>query len=72
METFYERLSALDAIFIDLESETVPMHVGAALIFDAKPLTLATGGLDIDRIRKYTLTALDSIPRYRQRLEWGA
>ena len=70
MEPFSERLSALDAIFLDLESETVPMHVGAALIFDAKPLTLANGGLDIDRIRNYTLTALESIPRYRQRLAW--
>lgn len=69
-EPFYERLSALDAIFLDLESETVPMHVGAALLFDAKPLTLPNGGLDIDRIRNYTLTALESIPRYRQRLEW--
>jgi hypothetical protein len=36
VETFHERLSALDAIFLDLESETVPMHVGAALVFDAK------------------------------------
>lgn len=69
-EPFYERLSALDAIFLDLESETVPMHVGAALLFDAKPLTLPNGGLDIDRIRNYTLAALESIPRYRQRLEW--
>ncbi|MGD8316463.1 MAG: wax ester/triacylglycerol synthase family O-acyltransferase [Myxococcales bacterium] len=69
-ESFYERLSALDAIFLDLESETVPMHVGAALIFDAKPLMLAHGGLDIDRITQYTLAALDTDPRYRQRLAW--
>ena len=69
-EHFHERLSALDAIFLDLESDNVPMHVGAALVFDAKPLTLADGALDIDRIRSYTLTALERIPRYRQRLEW--
>ena len=69
-EPFYERLSALDAIFLDLESETVPMHVGAALVFDAKPLTFSNGGLDIERIRRYTLTALETNPRYRQRLEW--
>ncbi|MFZ1863843.1 MAG: wax ester/triacylglycerol synthase family O-acyltransferase [Polyangiales bacterium] len=69
-ESFYERLSALDAIFLDLESETVPMHVGAALLFDAKPLTLEHGGLDIDRIRNYTLAALETDPRYRQRLAW--
>ncbi|MDH3622496.1 MAG: wax ester/triacylglycerol synthase family O-acyltransferase [Myxococcales bacterium] len=69
-DTYYERLSALDAIFLDLESETTTMHVGAALLFDAKPLMLEHGGLDMERITKYTLAALDTIPRYRQRLAW--
>ena len=69
-DTFYERLSALDAIFLDLGNETAPMHVGAALLFDAKPLTLEHGGLDFERITKYTLAALETIPRYRQRLRW--
>lgn len=69
-DTFYKRLSALDAVFLDLENETAPMHVGAVLLFDAKPLTLEHGGLDIERITKYTLTALETIPRYRQRLAW--
>ena len=69
-ETFYERLSALDAIFLDVENKAAPMHVGAALLFDAKPLTLEHGGLDIDRLTRYTQAALDSIPRYRQRVEW--
>ncbi len=69
-ETFHERLSALDATFLDVEAETAPMHVGAALLFDAKPLTLEHGGLDIERLTRYTEAALDSIPRYRQRVEW--
>lgn len=69
-ETFHERLSALDATFLDVEEKTAPMHVGAALLFDAKPLTLEHGGLDIERLSRYTQAALDSIPRYRQRLEW--
>lgn len=69
-ETFHERLSALDATFLDVEVKTAPMHVGAALLFDAKPLTLEHGGLDIDRLSRYTEAALDSIPRYRQRVEW--
>lgn len=67
---FYQRLSALDATFLDVENENAPMHVGAALIFDAAPLTLEHGGLDIERITQYTMTTLDSIPRYRQRLAW--
>jgi len=69
-DTSYERLSALDASFLDVESKVAPMHVGAALIFDARPLTLEHGGLDIERLTKYTVAALDSIPRYRQRVEW--
>ena len=69
-ETYFQRLSALDATFLDVEAETAPMHVGAALLFDAKPLTLEHGGLDIARLNKYTQAALDSIPRYRQRVEW--
>lgn len=69
-ETFYERLSALDATFLDVENPTAPMHVGAALLFDAKPLTLEHGGLDIERLTRYTKSAVDSIPRYRQRVEW--
>ncbi len=69
-ETFFERLSALDATFLDVENPTAPMHVGAALLFDAKPLTLAHGGLDIERLTRYTKAAVDAIPRYRQRIEW--
>jgi len=68
--TFYERLSALDATFLDVESSAAPMHVGAALLFDAKPLTLPHGGIDIERLSKYIQAALNSIPRYRQRVEW--
>ncbi|MDH3845052.1 MAG: wax ester/triacylglycerol synthase family O-acyltransferase, partial [Myxococcales bacterium] len=67
---FFERLSALDATFLDIESRAAPMHVGAALLFDAKPLQLEHGGLDFERLTLYTEAALDSIPRYRQRLEW--
>ncbi len=70
LEPFSERLSALDATFLDVECKSAPMHVGAALLFDAKPLTLEHGGLDIERLSRYTQAALDSIPRYRQRVDW--
>ena len=69
-EPFCERLSALDATFLDIESKAAPMHVGAALLFDAKPLQLEHGGLDFERLNRFTEAALDSIPRYRQRVEW--
>lgn len=68
---FSKRLSALDASFLDIETKTAPMHVGTALIFDAKPLSLAHGGLDFARLARYTRQALDTRPRYRQRLDWA-
>lgn len=64
----YERLSALDAHFLDLEDEGVHMHVAVVLICDAKPLTLEDGRLDAERIRSFLGAQLAGIPRYRQRL----
>jgi WS/DGAT/MGAT family acyltransferase len=67
-KTHYDRLSALDAHFLDLEDEGVHMHVAALLICDAKPLTGEDGSLDAERIRSFLGARLASIPRYRQRL----
>jgi len=67
-KTHYERLSALDAHFLDLEDEGVHMHVAVVLICDAKPLTLEDGRLDAERIRSFLDAQLAGIPRYRQRL----
>jgi WS/DGAT/MGAT family acyltransferase len=66
----YERLSALDAHFLELEDEGVHMHVAAVLVCEAASLTLADGRLDVDRIRRLLETRLHAIPRYRQRLAW--
>jgi len=62
----YERLSAVDAAFLELEDESTPMHVGAVAIFDAAPLAGPEGGIDIDRIRAVVEAVL--VPRYRQRI----
>ena len=48
----YERLSILDRTFLDLESPETHMHVGGVMIFDAAPLPLRRGGIDIERIRR--------------------
>jgi WS/DGAT/MGAT family acyltransferase len=69
-EPHYERLSALDAHFLELEDEGVHMHVAAVLICDATALTLDDGALDVDRIRRFLETRLHEVPRYRQRLAW--
>ncbi|HBZ70873.1 MAG TPA: wax ester/triacylglycerol synthase family O-acyltransferase [Deltaproteobacteria bacterium] len=66
MPSYYERLSALDAAFLTIETESSPMHVGAVAIFEAGPLARPEGGVDIDRIR--TLVEALLVPRYRQRI----
>lgn len=70
MQAHYERLSALDAAFLEIETSNCHMHVGIALLFDAEPLTLEHGGIDIDRLRTFVEARIQHIPRYRQRLEY--
>ena len=65
-----ERLSALDAHFLDLEDAGVHMHVGALLLFDAGPLARPDGSLDFESIRALVGSQLHRVPRYRQRLAW--
>jgi WS/DGAT/MGAT family acyltransferase len=65
----YERLSALDAAFLSIETGSSHMHGGAVLIFDARPLRLPHGGIDIDRIREYIEASLQHVPRYLQRID---
>jgi len=64
----YERLSAMDRFFVDVESPSEHMHVAAVMIFEAEPLVGADDGIDCDRIRHYIASRLHLIPRYRQRL----
>ncbi|HXQ24124.1 MAG TPA: wax ester/triacylglycerol synthase domain-containing protein, partial [Candidatus Acidoferrales bacterium] len=65
---YYERLGALDASFLGIEDESCHMHVGGVLIFDAGPLHVPGGGIDIDRIRRAIHARLHLVPRFRQRL----
>jgi diacylglycerol O-acyltransferase len=67
--THYQRLSALDTIFLDLEGPNVHMHVGAVAIFEnCTSLRTEAGALDIERIRSYVATQINDAPRFRQRL----
>lgn len=66
----HERLTALDNAFLALEDENVHMHVGSVGIFEARPLTLPGGGLDIERIRALSNTTLNRHPRFRQKLAY--
>jgi diacylglycerol O-acyltransferase len=66
--TYWDRLSALDRSFLDLEDANTHMHIGAVGLFDAAPLARPDGGIDIDRIRALMEASMHRVPRYRQRL----
>jgi len=66
----YERLTALDRFFLDVEKKATHMHVAGAMLLEAGPLKKADGGIDIKRIRDYIASRLHLIPRYRQRLSY--
>ena len=61
MEKWSERLSTLDALFLELEDRTTHMHVGAVAEFEGKPPPYRDLLALID-------ARLDQVPRYRQRV----
>ena len=50
LKSYYERFSALDASFLGFEDQNAHWHEAAVMVFDAKPLRSADGGLDFERI----------------------
>ncbi len=66
--THYDRLTALDSSFLDLESDNVHMHVGAVGIFEGGPHTTPEGGIDFERVMALASSALARVPRFRERL----
>ncbi|MGH0028513.1 MAG: wax ester/triacylglycerol synthase family O-acyltransferase [Myxococcota bacterium] len=66
----YDRLSAQDASFLWIESESSPMHIGSVCVYEAGPLRNGDGGVDIDRQRRAVEAVLHWIPRYRQKIAW--
>lgn len=66
--THYDRLTALDASFLGLESDAVHMHVGSVGIFDPGPMTDEFGAVDFDEVIELTEAGLLRAPRFRQKL----
>jgi WS/DGAT/MGAT family acyltransferase len=60
-----DRLTALDAAFLQVEDETAHMHVGGVLVFEGDAPSYDELVASIDE-------RLDLLPRYRQRLAWPA
>lgn len=58
-----DRLTPLDASFLYLEENTLPMHIGGVAVF-APPTT----PIDADRLAALVDERLDLVPRYRQRV----
>jgi WS/DGAT/MGAT family acyltransferase len=62
-----DRLTPLDATFLELEQkdESAHMHIGGALVFDARP----DGSIPtLEEVRSYLEERLGELPRYRCRL----
>ncbi|MDP9431447.1 MAG: wax ester/triacylglycerol synthase family O-acyltransferase [Actinomycetota bacterium] len=60
-----ERLSALDASFLYVESPTTAMHVGGLAIFDKPP-----GGIDFEQLTAHLAGRIAAVPRYRQKVRF--
>src|SRR5207302_1768209 len=61
VDTWFERLSALDALFLELEDRSSHMHVGAVALFEGPPPPYR----DFLSLIEARLT---HVPRYRQRV----
>jgi diacylglycerol O-acyltransferase / wax synthase len=61
-----DRLSSVDAAFLNMESRTLHMHVGGLFIFDAPP----DGEFDHARFLDLIRSRLHLVPRYRQKLRF--
>jgi diacylglycerol O-acyltransferase / wax synthase len=56
-----DRLSALDAAFLDLDSPAAPLHVGWTLRLNGRPPSLGA-------LRRHVEARLDRVPRFRRRV----
>ncbi|HKB77887.1 MAG TPA: wax ester/triacylglycerol synthase domain-containing protein, partial [Myxococcales bacterium] len=63
MASWFERLSSLDSLFLELEDRATHMHVGAVAVFEGKAPPYSDF-LQLIEAR------LDQVPRYRQRVQF--
>ena len=64
----YDRLSALDASFLHLETLETPMHVGALAIFEGAPFLDPSGRFRLAAVRSRIAARLHQLPKLRRRL----
>ena len=61
----YERLTALDSAFLELEDGNAHMHIGAVAVFEEGPLAREGGGIDFERILASIAGALETRDRFQ-------
>jgi diacylglycerol O-acyltransferase len=59
-----DRLSFQDSVFIYLEKEDMPLHIGVIEIFD--------GDFQLKQLQSFIESKLDDVPRYKQKVEIAA
>jgi WS/DGAT/MGAT family acyltransferase len=65
-----DRLTALDAGFLHMERDGLPLHVASVATFEGAPLLDEDGHLRLDELRAQVVARLESLPRLRRRLAW--
>ena len=64
----YDRLSPQDSVFLHIEADHQPMHVGSLSYFERPPFLAADGTFDLARARHRIESRLHLVPRFRQRI----
>ncbi|CAN5574243.1 wax ester/triacylglycerol synthase family O-acyltransferase [soil metagenome] len=64
----YDRLSPQDSVFLHIEDDHQPLHVGSLAYFEAGPLRGPDGQFDLDRVRRRIDSRLHLVPRFRKRI----
>ena len=65
-----DRLTALDASFLHIERDGLPVHVASVATFEDAPLLDEDGQLRLDELRAQVVARLHALPRLRRRLAW--
>ncbi len=64
----YERLSPQDAMFLHLENEHQPMHVGSLAYLEGEPFFGDDGRFRLGAVRDRIVSRLHLVPRFRKRI----
>jgi WS/DGAT/MGAT family acyltransferase len=64
----YDRLSPQDSVFLHIEDDHQPLHIGALAYFERQPFLDAEGRFDLARVRRRIESRLHLVPRFRKHI----